>query len=313
MSHKIILWMLITLAIGCGGKPQRRVFFDSVPKNEIVSFSTPAELRLAFMRPDGNKARYCAEPMPDVALGSTMSAAGSLSASGALSKAASVNASLAQENEQLRDQLGKAVDAYERETRNSYRASLSRSGSASSQMSASGSLNLAAAANLAVTVSELGGRSHQVLLAREFLYRLCEARANNFITKEENYIALEIQALDMIQNIYASQRASNAAEDALANAELLKQVNEYNGTRLKLCDVKKESCLQQASDAAKKQACGDEHKKCVDGISLLKLQDATPRSEQKPRSLSEQMQDAVKQLVSPTSPLAPPAVAPPPL
>lgn len=291
--HGPILALFVITLTACS-LPQRAVKYSKVENNQITSFSTPSDLRLAFMRPaEANGVPiYCAEPIPDVALGSDVSASGSLSVSNAMSSAVSVNNALAKENEALRDQLNKAVDAYERDTHQQYKTSLSRSYGASAQAAASQSVNLAAAARLAVTVSELGGRSQQVLLAREFLYRLCEARANKFITDEKAYIALEATALEMIQNIYASQHTSTFAEDVTATADLVKQVNDYNGKQAALCDSQKKACDVVATADPDKKQCSSKFKECVDGIKPLAIPKLPEPQTTKPKSLIQGLRDA---------------------
>ena len=267
------LWLALagTAVLGCT-PPQRRVLYtEHHDSNKVItSFSTPADLRLAFLRPPGVAGVYCAEPVPDVALGSEMSGSGSLAASAALNQAASSNTALSQENSALRSELAKAIESYERETKKTYSSSISRSGSTSVESSSSSNLNLAATAKLAVTVAELGGRSQQVLLAREFLYRICEARANGFFEGGQAYVDLQTNALRLIEAIASSQRQSSDTEKLTANAEVLKQVNAYNDQQKKLCDEKQKACeAAAATEADKKKDCPPLHKKCVDAIKLL--------------------------------------------
>lgn len=248
--------------------PQREVKLSvhaaSPNKDQVTGFSTPADLRLGFLREQSSMAVYCAEPMPDVALGHETTASGS--ASGSLEQAASASAaaSLAQENEELRKQLQEAVAAYEAETKRTY--SGSRSMTTSNSLSSSGTLNLQAAYKLAVTVSELSGRSQQVLLAREFLYRLCEARANRFFVDDQVYVQLQNNALKLIESIASVQKPSELA----LRSEELKQINAYNESQTKFCALKDKACNDAAgADAAKKAACAQENTKCLAAIKPL--------------------------------------------
>jgi hypothetical protein len=264
--HKGITLCVAFSIAACG--PQRQVRYTDHHDKEggVTSFSTPADLRLAFLR-NNTSSVYCAEPMPDVALGSDASGSGSLAASLSLSQAAVKNAALSQENEILRNDLQKAMEKYERETASKDSSSASRNTSTSINNSGSGSLNLEATARLAVTVAELGGRTQQVLLAREFLYRICEARANNFFTGGQAYVELQTNALRLIEAIYASARQSSDAERASAAAELMKQINTYNTQQQAHCDNRATACENIASkDEEKKKACAAARKQCVDDI-----------------------------------------------
>src|SRR4051812_16548812 len=80
--------------------PQREVKISTSTyvKNSTTAFSTPADLRLGFLRGLDDKLSYCAEPLPDAALGSEKSASGSLAASAAASQSAAATATLAQTN-----------------------------------------------------------------------------------------------------------------------------------------------------------------------------------------------------------------------
>jgi len=232
---------------------------------------------------------YCAEPAPDVALGSEVTGSASLAASSALASASATNASLAQENQDLREQLAKAVDVYERETQKQYKTSLNRSGSASASLSNNTAVNMQGAFRLAATVSELGGRSQQVLLAREFLYRLCEARANNFVQTESVYVQLQATALEMINSIYASQHRSSTAENISASADLMKQVNEYNKSQTDLCSSQQKACESLAAKPDDKKPCQEAYNKCISAIKLVKAPELPDLTEKKPKGLVEQL------------------------
>jgi len=265
------------LLVGCGTAPQRVVRFTdhNSTKDKVTSFSTPSDLRLAFLRDSAGTTVYCAEPTPDVALGSEASGSGSLAATAAITQANSLNATLAKQNEQLQNELARAIDRYEAETSKKYTSSYSSGYSASSQQSGNASLNLAASAKLAVTVAELGGRSQQVLLAREFLYRICEARANNFFTDATAYERLQQNALRLIESIYTTKQ-STEAERLAANAELVKQVNEYNKLQQSRCEDKFKACDAVASKPDEKTACATSKKKCIEDIKPLEAPPIAP-------------------------------------
>lgn len=262
--------LLLGLLASCASDAQREVRFatHNFSKSSISSFSTPADVRLAFLRTDEkNLPVYCAEPLPDVALSTESSFSGSLAASAALSQAVQSSASLSQENARLKERLSKAVEAYERDAKQSYQEKYSLTNEASASQSGNASLDLQAAARLAVTVSELGGRSQQVLLAREFLYRICEARANDFIKEERVYERLQVNALRLIESVYTIKPTSDA-ERVAAVAELLKQINANNTQQKTKCDDLFSAC--EIAKPKKKNECATDKIKCINAITLTK-------------------------------------------
>src|SRR5690606_16477232 len=114
--------------------------------------------------------------------------------------------------------------------------------------------------------AELGGRTQQVLLAREFLYRICEARANGFFEGGTAYVELQTNALRLIESIAAAQNKPSAAESAAANAELLKQINAYNIQQQARCDERFKSCEAAATKDEEKKACAAPRKQCLEAI-----------------------------------------------
>lgn len=285
------------LAVSCS-QPQREVRYSSHElsvKEPVAAFSTPADLRLTFVRSPNSPYTFCAEPMPDVALGSTLevsgAAKGSLAAEASMSSSYAsslkdINESIRKENEALRHELEKALDEYKKETGRELKTSVESSlslASASANKSNS-NLELQAAAKLAATVSELGGRSQQVLLAREFLYRLCEARANGFFAGGQAYVDMQQNALRMIESI------SKAAEKTPVEkrTELLKQGLELQKARASLCADIKKSCLAvaetkttQAEIKAAKDACEVDSGKCLAKAAFEEGPLPSPKSDEK--------------------------------
>jgi len=296
------------LAVLSCNQPQRSVRYSRVDEGKITSFSTPADLRLAFMRPgkNGAPAIYCAEPVPDVALGSELSGSGSLGATSALtgkslltSSLTRENAALEEQNASLRRELEEAVREYERETRREYKTTYRTERSADRSSTSDETVNLTAAAKLAVTVSELGGRSQQVLLAREFLYRLCEAKANDFIKTEGAYILMQATALSMIQSIYEAQHSSTAAQETAAYAEAVKQVNTFNDQHKKTCEAQRKVCDEGVpkdkdgkADAGEVKKCIQWNKECL-AIEVKAPEYNAPKKEGG-KSLVEQVMDTVE-------------------
>lgn len=72
---------------------------------------------------------------------------------------------------------------------------------------------------MAISVSQLAGRTQQVLLARDYFYHLCEARANGFITSNEDYAALLGKGLQMIVAIEEADARARIAEANKAKEE----------------------------------------------------------------------------------------------
>lgn len=314
---ELVGFVAVLFASGCIG-PQRNVKLDTHAQSKdgtsVVSFSTPADLRLAFLREGKAAVQYCAEPMPDVALGSDASGSGSASAAYQASQAlsASTTAALSAENETLRKELQDAIASYENATQSRY--SRSNSASTSASTSASGSANLQAAARLAVTVAELGGRSQQVLLAREFLYRLCEAAANGHIEKGHDYVTLQVNALRLIQSISRPVTKSATAE----NAELLQRIAEYTKSQTELCAARAKACTEAAGkDEAAKTACAKANKECLEAIKPPAPPKAERSSDESPKALGvDGLRDPSELVIPPAKesrsvqPNAPKAVAP---
>lgn len=86
----------------------------------------------------------------------------------------------------------------------------------------SGGTTIGAEAAFAATLVALAGRDNLVLMTRESMFRLCEARANGFITNAQ-YDAQFKKLLDQIVKIAeAVQTQSGAAQQALISARLTK-------------------------------------------------------------------------------------------
>jgi len=296
-TSTIVFVSMLLIGACSSNLPQRQVRFanhnpprskwgtvgDVKPKGVLQSFSTPADLRLGFLKGADVNTVYCAEPMPDVSLGAEASFNGSLAASFANTQAAQASAAIAalsEENRELREELEDAVEASESGKKQE------RSGNVSSSLASTmnATANLQAAAQLAVKVSELGGRSQQVLLAREFLYRLCEARANAFIEADKGlYVALQKRALEMIENISKPQKASETAE----RTALIKEITAHNKQQSDLCGAKKTACaaaaesLKSPNKEEKQAECVTKHDTCMSGIKLLSVP-AVPTGEGNP-------------------------------
>ena len=321
--------LFIATTCGCAALPQRDVRFEyhsTAPDHQadpstakqtterfddsITSFSTPSDLRLGFVRGKDSKHRYCAEPMPDVAMSSEISGSGSLALSAAMNQSAAMNVELARENAALREELSKKSSSDEAGSNNSEDGGKSdtknKSSSgvgASNAMGASGSLEAAISYRSAVTAAELAGRTQQVLLAREFMYRLCEADSNGSLAGAD-YGSLLERGLAMVENV--------ATGKSTGPADLLKQVNEYNEQRKKVCDVKLARC--ERFTGKPKEDCLAAADKCFDELKLLEHGAVAPKvaSVQGPSSAAAAATTGAPPAPATTTPAAPPALPAPP-
>lgn len=283
-------------ASGCAGVQREvRISTSRLKSGSATAFSTPADLRLGFLRTSKEgEPIYCAEPMPDTSLGSDVSLSGSLANSQSASQSAAVAATLAdtnqallEDNESLRRELDRTKDQLvqgdeskssvctsierARNRKSSTSASHNASETSSNQTSATSSLNATAAARFAATVSELSGRSPEVLLAREYLYRLCEARANGYLENREMAEG-QLNALNLVKTVY---QARFQVSEISNQTQLMKAINDFNSAQTKFCSDRKASCEDLAAqgtdekDKTKaKAACVKPYDDCLSKITL---------------------------------------------
>ena len=81
----------------------------------------------------------------------------------------------------------------------------------------SGGTTIGADAAAAATLVALAGRDNLVLMTRETMFRLCEARANGFID-DEQYNARFEQLLNKIVEIAEAVKSQSEATKAMATA-----------------------------------------------------------------------------------------------
>lgn len=74
----------------------------------------------------------------------------------------------------------------------------------------SGGTTAGADISLAATIAELAGRDNLVLLARDAMYRLCEASANGMISSEQ-YATLYSAVLAQVENIATASTERSAS------------------------------------------------------------------------------------------------------
>jgi hypothetical protein len=242
----------------------------------------------------------CAEPPADTGANSTFALAGSLSNQLAANSAAASNLSRAISNansgsnsnstnknnidgENDENSKSRSIDA-------SRSTELSRTATSDNSLSTSASNNLAVQANLNLSreVVELQGRTQLVLLAREFMYRNCEAAANGYISRED-YLTLHKASINQVSEMLKASVSKAEAENTAAEAkktaaeakkaeadakkieaetERLKILTKTDGTifqsQLKYCKSELLKCIKVASGNSEKETvCSTTYDKCI--------------------------------------------------
>ncbi len=124
------------------------------------------------------------------------------------------------------------------------------------------------------TALELAGRTQVVLLAREFMYRTCEAASNGWLDKADvkaNHKSIIEQITNLIKADTAKQEKK--AADAETKASVAKKLEIkaltsaatfFDSATAKHCLSNYDSCITKAAgDAAKTKACKTEHTNCT--------------------------------------------------
>ncbi|MEQ1526279.1 MAG: hypothetical protein ABL911_06010 [Gallionella sp.] len=191
--------MAVVLFSGCSSmdlQPQRKADSVSLKSQGAEIISMPTELRTQtlkfFIDKDGKKTDViysCTEPAPDVTMSSTLKL---------LAQASTDNTS--------KNTSKDAAQEASNEAANKNNASLDL--------------------QTATTALELAGRTQIVLLAREMLYRICEAGANGWLNADNVLEAQKSvigQIGDMVKNETATANAKKtSAEAAKTSAEAAK-------------------------------------------------------------------------------------------
>jgi len=235
----------------------------------------------------------CAEPPADTGSNSTFALAGSLSNQLAANSAATASLSSAisnantKANSKSTSESQKSGDSDESSSSQSgdgnNSSESSRSSSSESGLTNSASNNLAVQANLNLSreVVELQGRTQLVLLAREFMYRNCEAAANGYISRED-YLTLHKASINQISEMLKASVSKAEAQKKEAEAKkteaeakkvkaetekqkVLNQTADINyQSQIKFCKNKLLTCNNSASGDKKKEAsCSSEFDKCI--------------------------------------------------
>jgi hypothetical protein len=179
MLKRMLLTLLVSFSLGgCGLMSQKRA--ELSPTREAGGLgelvTLPAQLRTVTVKKTNNSLWTCAEPGPDVALSDTFKLVSGISA----------------EN---------TVSATDGETNSS--ANTSRKLGATNDLQTT------------TTALELAGRTQTVLLAREFMFRTCEAAANGWL-KPEHVQANHAKVIENITKLIESDKAKADTQKAKA-------------------------------------------------------------------------------------------------
>ncbi|MCO7226933.1 hypothetical protein [Pleionea sp. CnH1-48] len=242
-------------------KTVKHIDTEKTEKGDLELVSFPAELRGAYVytikgKADGKDGRpysgkvICAEPFADVAVSSSLD-------------------TTAKAIQNFTSELGSG-QAIEGDDTASKTAKLTREKTAEAGL------------NVINTIVALEGRTQFVLLAREMLYRTCEAAANGFMDKDKVVAQHElvVKALtDMIdsQNRQAEVKAVEAKAETVkafissgkeVDEKVLKDIFENNNFMQQLYLESYETCVSDAKDNTDKiKQCRDE---TIKNMQLLK-------------------------------------------
>ena len=180
--RKLIVVMVVLLLSGCRTlAPQDPGTINSdILKGNGEMVTMPANLRTIDIRKPNAGYIVCSEPIPDVAMSNVLKLA--------MEVAQGQNASAA-----------------------------SAVGEDSISTTLANTLGLKGNTDTMTTAMELAGRSQVVLLAREFLYRNCVARANNWIN-DSDFQKSQHEIIDQIANMIIADIKRAEAEKAKAQA-----------------------------------------------------------------------------------------------
>lgn len=240
MKLTAISIVCISLLSGCGAlAPQKAALLDSrTLKSDAELITMPANLRTIDIRENGEKSKYivCSEPMPDIAMSNVLK----------LALEASQNAT------------GKTSTV---------------TGADSASAEAAQSIGVKGSGEAAATALELAGRTQVVLLAREFLYRNCVARANGWLD-DEKFNDSQVRIIDQISDMISleKEQAKASAAKAEAQAAAVKLVLDkkaiadvaaaVKSEKNKYCMQKYDDCRANAKDEKGVSACRESLTNC---------------------------------------------------
>lgn len=222
MKKLIVLLCVSSILIGCNslGITEQKVVRVKqsetiVNKNSIELASYPTQLRsIVVYTDDKGKKTVCAEPFADVAASSSLQATAN-----AMNKlSSSLNNSLESGRKNSTSYGNESTDA-KVSTSGSAENALSNSSGASSNADQSIALGL----NAVNQIVALEGRTQFVLLAREMLFRTCEAAANGTLPDEKSAVAIQHkEIISALVKMIDAQKAESVAKTEQAKAEQAK-------------------------------------------------------------------------------------------
>ncbi|MHC3995565.1 hypothetical protein ACXWTF_12140 [Thiomicrolovo sp. ZZH C-3] len=262
MKRTLLLLVAITpLMVGCSMMPQNRVKLYHNPGNDTIA-TFPSELRGTYIRerkrPEEAKViviltdadgkiitddqgkiqlveltknyfnpdfSICAEPPSDTAANASMEMTNTLSNQLAA-------------NAEAMAKLSNAVNAL----------SVIQGGTdvdASGRIGITNDTSLQMRLNLSRQMIELQGRTQLVLLARDFMYRNCEAAANGYLSRED---FLEMHKLSINQITAMSKASIKQAEAAEADAKASQTLADAQVRALNEKQASMNKCLGLAGD-----------------------------------------------------------------
>jgi len=137
------------------------------------------------------------------------------------------------------------------------------------------SLGLTGSSESSTTALELAGRTQIVLLARDFLYSNCEARANKWLSNEE-FKTSQDKILNQISNMILTDKTKAEAEKAKAKAteaaaKIVLDKKSLSNVSAAIEMAKQEACLAEydncntsaAENSKKLKACKTKFSKCI--------------------------------------------------
>ncbi|WP_180700064.1 hypothetical protein [Pseudomonas crudilactis] len=257
-----LTFLSLTMISGCsslGLAEQKEAKIKKITANgELLMASIPAQLRGVYIRNESSANTYtsCAEPFSDVAASS--SAQASLEATNKL------NAIL-----------------------NSQASSTSAEGSTRS-MSAGSNQDLQQTANGAIdfvsTIVTLDGRTQYVLLAREMMFRTCEAASNGWLGNNKAETATNVKSeheaiIAALTSMVAAeqQKAKAQSDQALASvankvaagqldSEILKHMSSASSIASDSLSKQLVRCIESAKDDKSKSDCAKNYASQMKGL-----------------------------------------------
>lgn len=241
-------------------------------KNQLDVLSFPSELRASYVFIDNEgKKRFCAEPFSDTAASSTLTATASAvnNLTNTLNTSAKRSAVLSHNKARSRSVNGGGLGE-EKTSSGEDSGNMNRSSEGNYGMSTAAEQSLNLGLSTANQIVALEGRTQFVLLAREMLYRTCEAAANEFIPEE--FVPKQHERIfDALKAMIVAQRKEAEARNTEAKAEVvraaaagsikldssvLKEINGIESIMLESYLEEYKNCLKEmGADSTRAQPC----------------------------------------------------------